>query len=177
ICFQETSNTSSEVGIGVSSSCHDSLSNAKSCTPNTKRGRQVGGSITPSWSMMNRVTKSAISTMNSMTRAKHVSNDTSGLSTPVGNSSLKFPNILSYTDNCSARNGKHIEKFINPNEIPNFSLSFEDGESYLHVVQKVFGISKDYFDNGDPTSICHRCGAMLWHAETLRGNQNGKNNA
>ncbi|GKA13968.1 replication protein A 70 kDa DNA-binding subunit C-like protein [Tanacetum coccineum] len=75
VCFQETSNTSSEVGIGVSSSCHDSLSNANNCTPNTKRGRQ------------------------------------------------------------------------------------------------------DYFDNGDPTSICHRCGAMLWHAKTLIGNQNVCNNA
>ncbi|GJV77693.1 ATP-dependent DNA helicase PIF1 [Tanacetum coccineum] len=140
VCFQETSNTSSEVGIGVSSSCHDSLSNANNCTPNTKRVRQVRGSITPSWSMMNRVTKSAISTMNSMTGAKHVSND---ISTPVGNSSSKFPNISSYTDNYSARNGKHKAKFIDPNEIPNFSLSFENGESYLHAVR----ISKGKVDS------------------------------
>ncbi|GJX78596.1 replication protein A 70 kDa DNA-binding subunit C-like protein [Tanacetum coccineum] len=83
--------------------------------------KDILGSIAPSWSMMHRVTKSAISMMNSMTRAKHVSNGIIDVST--------------------------------------------------------FSIIKDYFDNGDPTFICRRCGAMLWHAETLRGNQNGNKSA
>ncbi|GJR11205.1 putative PIF1 DNA helicase/replication protein A1-like protein [Tanacetum coccineum] len=30
------------------------------------------------------------------------------------------------------------------------------------------GISKDYIDHGDPTFPCESCGALLWHAETLR---------
>ncbi|GJZ71532.1 putative PIF1 DNA helicase/replication protein A1-like protein [Tanacetum coccineum] len=30
------------------------------------------------------------------------------------------------------------------------------------------GISKDYLDHGDPTFPCESCGALLWHAETLR---------
>ncbi|GJZ75907.1 RNA-directed DNA polymerase, eukaryota, reverse transcriptase zinc-binding domain protein [Tanacetum coccineum] len=49
-------------------------------------------------------------------------------------------------------------------------------KTVLGLIKSVFG-ERNYFDNGDPTSIYHRCGAMLWHVETLRGNQNGNNNA
>ncbi|PWA78410.1 hypothetical protein CTI12_AA216820 [Artemisia annua] len=34
------------------------------------------------------------------------------------------------------------------------------------------GISKDYIDDGDPTISCQSCGALLWHAEALRGATN-----
>lgn len=30
---------------------------------------------------------------------------------------------------------------------------------------------KGYLDHGDPTHICRRCKAMLWHAEAKRGNK------
>lgn len=32
-------------------------------------------------------------------------------------------------------------------------------------------------DHGDPTYICQSCKAMLWHAETKRGNADGKKTA
>lgn len=31
----------------------------------------------------------------------------------------------------------------------------------------------EYFDHGDPTQICRECNALLWRAESLRGNPNG----
>nr|XP_043612400.1 uncharacterized protein LOC122584252 [Erigeron canadensis] len=37
------------------------------------------------------------------------------------------------------------------------------------------GMSTDYADEGDPIYKCISCGAMVWHAETLRGKEGGKN--
>ncbi|GJZ34947.1 putative PIF1 DNA helicase/replication protein A1-like protein [Tanacetum coccineum] len=41
------------------------------------------------------------------------------------------------------------------------------GEKNAHK-HGLVGISKDYIDHGDPTFPCESCGALLWHAETLR---------
>ncbi|GJY51737.1 hypothetical protein Tco_0442584 [Tanacetum coccineum] len=41
------------------------------------------------------------------------------------------------------------------------------GEKNAHK-HGLVGISKDYINHGDPTFPCESCGALLWHAETLR---------
>ncbi|XP_071719168.1 uncharacterized protein [Rutidosis leptorrhynchoides] len=59
---------------------------------------------------------------------------------------------------------------INPNnQISSIQLSV-DNEQYVESVKKFFGISKEYFDHGDPTYICTFCCATVWHSEALTNN-------
>ncbi|GKB04260.1 hypothetical protein Tco_0832403 [Tanacetum coccineum] len=57
-------------------------------------------------------------------------------------------------------------------DIPHINFD-EDGDDTTPIVfDKFSGISKDYFDHGDPTEECQECHALLWRAKSLRGNPN-----
>ncbi|KAK1423926.1 hypothetical protein QVD17_19237 [Tagetes erecta] len=63
---------------------------------------------------------------------------------------------------------------LKPNvEAEVYLSSSEEGEPQS-VINKFFGISKEYVDHGDPTFVCNECHAMLWKNEKIRGNKNGK---
>ncbi|XP_071699902.1 uncharacterized protein [Rutidosis leptorrhynchoides] len=50
----------------------------------------------------------------------------------------------------------------------------DDEQFHVSQIKKLFGISKDYFDHGDPTFICSYCRATLWRSESLTNNPNGR---
>ncbi|GKB47681.1 hypothetical protein Tco_0898434, partial [Tanacetum coccineum] len=52
----------------------------------------------------------------------------------------------------------------------------EEVEDEYGYIDRITGISKDYFDHGDPNVQCQKCGAMLWLAESQRGANIAGNN-
>ncbi|XP_071738697.1 uncharacterized protein [Rutidosis leptorrhynchoides] len=104
--------------------------------------------------------------------------------TEVQNNNLLHSNISTHNLNISnCRDPKATRKNkcqarVNPNiVVPVFDIQIPkipDQQSQLLEIKKLYGISKDYLDHGDPLSICSMCRAILWHSETLTNNHNGR---
>nr|GEW71608.1 ATP-dependent DNA helicase PIF1 [Tanacetum cinerariifolium] len=58
--------------------------------------------------------------------------------------------------------------YIDP-DIPDFDPCGDDIEDDYGYLDRIQGISKDYYDHGDPTEQCNKCGALLWLAESNVG--------
>ncbi|XLR59049.1 hypothetical protein S83_009721 [Arachis hypogaea] len=42
----------------------------------------------------------------------------------------------------------------------------------LYILKKKLSYNADYFDFGDPISICQECGALIWYDKRNRKNRN-----
>ncbi|XP_061338762.1 uncharacterized protein LOC133285538 [Gastrolobium bilobum] len=47
-------------------------------------------------------------------------------------------------------------------------VSQQNNNSSYHTVSDIASVSEDYWDVGDPTFICGRCGANMWYEERLK---------
>ncbi|PWA96429.1 hypothetical protein CTI12_AA038880 [Artemisia annua] len=79
-------------------------------------------------------------------------------------------NVNSTPESSSLQKGKSVA------DIPVFEMSDEDPEDEYGYMDRIEGISKDYFDHGDQTEQCIKCGALLWLAESMVGSTHSSKN-
>ncbi|GJW97221.1 hypothetical protein Tco_0179029, partial [Tanacetum coccineum] len=61
-------------------------------------------------------------------------------------------------------------------DIPVFEMSDEECEDEYGYTDRIEGVSKEYYDHGDQTKQCMRCGSLLWLAESMVGSTNANKN-
>ncbi|GJZ73835.1 uncharacterized protein Tco_0637981 [Tanacetum coccineum] len=127
--------------------------------PNTPLNSVVGSSsphiFTPGFlNMMPFTSSSSTSNISNMNKSSRFSNI----------SPVHFDIGTSY--NATASPLRNKGKSIDDTTRTHLPEETEDEHGYL---DRITGISKDYFDHGDPTVHCQKCGAMLWLAESQRG--------
>ncbi|GJW10927.1 ATP-dependent DNA helicase PIF1 [Tanacetum coccineum] len=76
----------------------------------------------------------------------------------------------------SSRRTKRSKRPALRNRTP-IRFNLDDDGNIRKVYDKYYGISKEYYDHGDPTFECKECHALLWEAEAKRGNPNPVNKA
>nr|GEV51013.1 hypothetical protein [Tanacetum cinerariifolium] len=76
----------------------------------------------------------------------------------------------------SSRRTKRSKRPALQNHTP-IRFNLDDDGNVRKVYDKYYGISKEYYDHGDPTFKCKKCHALLWEAEAKRGNPNPVNKA
>nr|XP_043619863.1 uncharacterized protein LOC122591677 [Erigeron canadensis] len=94
----------------------------------------------------------------------------------IGNQENSFPFTrpgLVFNKPTRKSNSRRKSSNLKMNDIPAFNLEIFNDPS-TEELRKMKGVSSEYIDHGDQIHVCANCHAMMWEAEMLRGNKNGK---